>query len=50
MGSKIVPALTALEPLGVEVIGLSCAPRPDDMSEEEPRRAQLSLARSSFPG
>ncbi|ABK05002.1 methionine synthase (B12-dependent) [Arthrobacter sp. FB24] len=33
MGSEIGAALTALEPLGVDAIGLNCATGPDEMSE-----------------
>ncbi len=33
LGSEIGAALTALEPLGVDVIGLNCATGPDEMSE-----------------
>jgi 5-methyltetrahydrofolate--homocysteine methyltransferase len=34
LGSEIGAALTALEPLGVDVIGLNCATGPDDMREQ----------------
>ena len=33
MGSEIGAALTALEPLGIDMIGLNCATGPDEMSE-----------------
>lgn len=33
LGSEIGAALTALEPLGIDVIGLNCATGPDEMSE-----------------
>src|ERR1700737_5584360 len=33
LGSEIGAALTAVEPLGVDVIGLTCAPGPAEMSE-----------------
>ena len=33
LGTEIGAALTALEPLGVDVIGLNCATGPDEMSE-----------------
>lgn len=33
VGSEIGAALTALEPLGIDVIGLNCATGPDEMSE-----------------
>ena len=33
MGSEIGAALTALEPLGVDAIGLNCATGPAEMSE-----------------
>ncbi|EOM78394.1 methionine synthase [Rhodococcus rhodnii] len=33
LGSEIGAALTAIEPLGVDVIGLNCATGPDEMSE-----------------
>ncbi|MGH3342331.1 MAG: methionine synthase [Carbonactinosporaceae bacterium] len=33
LGSEIMAALTALEPLGVEMIGLNCATGPGEMSE-----------------
>jgi len=33
MGSEINAALTALEPLGVDMIGLNCATGPQEMSE-----------------
>lgn len=33
MGSEIGAAVTALEPLGVDAIGLNCATGPDEMSE-----------------
>jgi 5-methyltetrahydrofolate--homocysteine methyltransferase len=33
LGSEIGAALTALEPLGIEAIGLNCATGPDEMSE-----------------
>src|SRR3954453_5996423 len=33
LGSEIGAALTALEPLGVDAIGLNCATGPDEMSE-----------------
>jgi 5-methyltetrahydrofolate--homocysteine methyltransferase len=33
VGSEIGAALTAIEPLGVDVIGLNCATGPDEMSE-----------------
>ena len=33
LGSEIGAALTALEPLGVDLIGLNCATGPDEMSE-----------------
>src|SRR6476646_5426005 len=33
MGSEIAAALTALEPLGVDAIGLNCATGPTEMSE-----------------
>ena len=34
LGSEIGAALVALEPLGVDVIGLNCATGPDDMREQ----------------
>ncbi|MFC9516966.1 methionine synthase [Nocardiaceae bacterium NPDC056970] len=33
LGSEIGAALTALEPLGIDMIGLNCATGPDEMSE-----------------
>lgn len=33
MGSEIGAALTALQPLGIDMIGLNCATGPDEMSE-----------------
>ena len=33
LGSEIGAALTALEPLGIDVLGLNCATGPDEMSE-----------------
>src|SRR3954470_16134618 len=33
MGSEIAAALTTLEPLGIDMIGLNCATGPDEMSE-----------------
>ncbi|MFC4003414.1 homocysteine S-methyltransferase family protein, partial [Prauserella oleivorans] len=33
LGTEVGAALTALEPLGVDVIGLNCATGPDEMSE-----------------
>jgi 5-methyltetrahydrofolate--homocysteine methyltransferase len=33
LGSEIGAALTALEPLGIDLIGLNCATGPDEMSE-----------------
>ena len=33
LGSEIAAALTALEPLGIDFIGLNCATGPDEMSE-----------------
>ena len=33
MGSEIAAALTALEPLGIDMIGLNCATGPEEMSE-----------------
>ena len=33
LGSEIAAALTALEPLGIDMIGLNCATGPDEMSE-----------------
>ncbi|WP_225727592.1 MULTISPECIES: methionine synthase [unclassified Nocardia] len=33
VGSEIGAALTAIEPLGIDVIGLNCATGPDEMSE-----------------
>ena len=33
LGSEIGAALTALEPLGIDVIGLNCATGPAEMSE-----------------
>src|SRR5215470_1129687 len=33
LGSEIGAALTALEPLGIELIGLNCATGPAEMSE-----------------
>ncbi|CAM3221920.1 Methionine synthase [Arthrobacter ulcerisalmonis] len=33
MGSEIGAALTALEPLGLDAVGLNCATCPDEMSE-----------------
>ena len=33
LGSEIGAALTALEPLGVDLIGLNCATGPAEMSE-----------------
>lgn len=33
LGSEISAALTALEPLGIDMIGLNCATGPDEMSE-----------------
>ncbi len=33
LGTEIGAALTALEPLGIDVIGLNCATGPDEMSE-----------------
>ena len=33
LGTEIAAALTALEPLGIDVIGLNCATGPDEMSE-----------------
>ena len=33
LGSEIGAALTAIEPLGVDVIGLNCATGPAEMSE-----------------
>ncbi|MBP1233008.1 5-methyltetrahydrofolate--homocysteine methyltransferase [Arthrobacter sp. PvP102] len=43
MGSEIGAALTALEPLGVDAIGLNCATGPDEMSEH-----LRHLAKQSF--
>ena len=34
LGSEIGAALTAIDPLGVDVIGLNCATGPDDMREQ----------------
>ena len=47
MGSEIGAALTALEPLGVDVIGLNCATGPAEMSEHLrhlSRNAQVGVA------
>ena len=33
LGSEIGAALTALEPLGIDMIGLNCATGPGEMSE-----------------
>ena len=33
LGSEIGAALTALEPLGIDVVGLNCATGPGEMSE-----------------
>jgi 5-methyltetrahydrofolate--homocysteine methyltransferase len=42
MGSEIGAALTALEPLGVDAIGLNCATGPDEMSEHLRHLSKLS--------
>jgi 5-methyltetrahydrofolate--homocysteine methyltransferase len=42
LGSEIGAALTALQPLGVDVIGLNCATGPDDMREQVRYLAQHS--------
>ena len=36
LGSEIGAALTALEPLGIDLIGLNCATGPAEMSEHLP--------------
>src|SRR6266568_8888623 len=47
LGSEIGAALTALEPLGVDLIGLNCATGPAEMSEHLRYLSQHSLARLS---
>jgi 5-methyltetrahydrofolate--homocysteine methyltransferase len=42
LGSEIGAALTALDPLGVDVIGLNCATGPEDMREQVRYLAQQS--------
>ena len=42
MGSEIGAALTALEPLGIEMIGLNCATGPAEMSEHLRQLSQRS--------
>lgn len=50
MGSEIGAALTALEPLGVDAIGLNCATGPDEMSEHLRHLAkQSSVAIACMP-
>lgn len=43
LGSEIGAALTALEPLGIDVIGLNCATGPDEMSEHLRHLSKHSL-------
>ncbi|WP_424533155.1 methionine synthase [Sphaerisporangium viridialbum] len=47
LGSEIGAALTAIEPLGVDVIGLNCATGPAEMSEHLRYLARHSRARLS---
>ena len=42
MGSEITAALTALEPLGIDAIGLNCATGPTEMSEHLRQLSRLS--------
>ena len=42
MGSEITAALTALEPLGIDMIGLNCATGPQEMSEHLRQLSQHS--------
>ncbi len=50
LGSEIGAALTALEPLGVDVIGLNCATGPGEMSEHlRYLAAHCRVALSCFP-
>ncbi len=42
LGSEITAALTALEPLGIEMIGLNCATGPAEMSEHLRQLAKLA--------
>ncbi|PRX45088.1 methionine synthase (B12-dependent) [Prauserella shujinwangii] len=47
LGTEVAAALTALEPLGIDVIGLNCATGPDEMSEHLrmlSRQARLPLS------
>ncbi|MFF9487326.1 methionine synthase [Streptomyces sp. NPDC014676] len=47
LGSEIGAALTALEPLGIDMIGLNCATGPAEMSEHLRHLARHSRARLS---
>ena len=47
LGSEIGAALTALEPLGIDLIGLNCATGPAEMSEHLRHLARHAAGRAS---